>query len=446
MYTAIVNKCTYRDVPTMPLTHNEIAALPAKKTPYYQFDDTRTRGAGRLGVQVFPSGNKMLVFRYKREGRWAFIRLGSFPTLKLVDARDKSRAFGQMIRDGLDPKFELERQEREREQAQREHEQQGTILQLFRSYTEQMRKNGKRTYKAVLISLEKEAYPYLKPTTKAKDVSPQDIKLILANMIRRGADTQSNRVRSYLMAAFNYGLQHDNDPANFIDDAQFGLTMNPVAAIPRQRNAERVGERFLSWNETRQLLDDMEQPTNLGLTLRSLIRLCFFTGGQRPYELAASHWDSIDWQAKTLTITADISKNNRPHLIPLTSSALRVLRAQQEATADSLFIFPHATKLDEHMPMASLSQAIDRYRKRCKMAHFIPRDFRRTCKTLMGELGIAKDLRDRLQNHALSDVSSRHYDRYEYLPEKRGALELWERHLLQMEADTVVTVDFGGHE
>lgn len=93
--------------------------------------------------------------------------------------------------------------------------------------------------------------------------------------------------------------------------------------------------------------------------------------------------------------------------------------------------------------MASLSQAIDRYRKRTEMAHFIPRDFRRTCKTLMGELGIAKDLRDRLQNHALNDVSSKHYDRYEYLPEKRRALELWERRLLDLAADTVVSVNFG---
>jgi len=114
------------------------------------------------------------------------------------------------------------------------------------------------------------------------------------------------------MAAFNHGLKHDNDPANFIDDAKFGLVLNPVAAIPKQKAAERVGERFLTWAEARQLLDDMERPTSLGLTLRSLIRLCFFTGGQRPYELAASRWASIDWQAKTLTITADISKNGRP--------------------------------------------------------------------------------------------------------------------------------------
>ncbi|MEL7287582.1 MAG: hypothetical protein AAGJ57_09245, partial [Pseudomonadota bacterium] len=41
--------------------------------------------------------------------------------------------------------------------------------------------------------------------------------------------------------------------------------------------------------------------------------------------------------------------------------------------------------------------------------------------------------RDRLQNHALNDVSSKHYDRYEYLSEKRHALELWEAKLLRLE-------------
>ncbi|CAJ1798505.1 tyrosine-type recombinase/integrase [Aeromonas veronii] len=427
----------------MPLTHNEIAALAAKESAYYKMDDDRTRGAGGLGVKVLPNGGKMFVFRYTRNEKRAFIQLGRFPTLSLAEAREKAKAFSQMIRDGLDPKDELTRQTRERDQEKREHEQQGTIEQLFKSYTEQMKKDGKRTHAAVLLALEKETYPVIKPTTKAKDVTAHDIKIILAHMIRRGADTQSNRVRSYLMAAFNYGLKHDNDPANFIDDAKFGLVLNPVAAIPKQKAAERVGERFLTWAEARQLLDDMEHPTSLGLTLRSLIRLCFFTGGQRPYELAASRWASIDWEAKTLTITAELSKNGRPHLIPLTDSALRVLREQQAATGDSPFIFAHATKPSEPMPMASLSQAIDRYRKRAEMAHFIPRDFRRTCKTLMGELGIAKDLRDRLQNHALNDVSSKHYDRYEYLPEKRRALELWERRLLDLAADTVVSVNFG---
>lgn len=41
----------------------------------------------------------------------------------------------------------------------------------------------------------------------------------------------------------------------------------------------------------------------------------------------------------------------------------------------------------------------------------------------MGETGISKEIRDRIQSYALNDVSSKHYDRYDYLTEKRRALE-----------------------
>lgn len=45
----------------------------------------------------------------------------------------------------------------------------------------------------------------------------------------------------------------------------------------------------------------------------------------------------------------------------------------------------------------------------------------------MGELGTSKHIRDRLHNHVLQDVSSKHYDRYEYEAEKRIALTSWEK-------------------
>ena len=42
--------------------------------------------------------------------------------------------------------------------------------------------------------------------------------------------------------------------------------------------------------------------------------------------------------------------------------------------------------------------------------------------------GVRKFERDLLQNHTENrgDVSSRHYDRWEYLPEKRAAIAKWE--------------------
>ncbi len=63
------------------------------------------------------------------------------------------------------------------------------------------------------------------------------------------------------------------------------------------------------------------------------------------------------------------------------------------------------------------------------MTPWTPKDLRRTVKTRMGEIGVLKSVRDRIQNHALVDVSTKHYDRYDYLPEKREALEAWCDHL-----------------
>jgi hypothetical protein len=41
----------------------------------------------------------------------------------------------------------------------------------------------------------------------------------------------------------------------------------------------------------------------------------------------------------------------------------------------------------------------------------------------VGQAGVPKEIRDRIQNHTLQDVSSKHYDRWTYMPEKRAAME-----------------------
>jgi integrase len=80
----------------------------------------------------------------------------------------------------------------------------------------------------------------------------------------------------------------------------------------------------------------------------------------------------------------------------------------------------------------SISKALNRFCQHTGMEPFQPRDLRTTFKTLTGEIGISKEIRDRIQNHAFSDVSSKHYDRYEYLVEKRTALKRWGRYLEQI--------------
>jgi hypothetical protein len=40
---------------------------------------------------------------------------------------------------------------------------------------------------------------------------------------------------------------------------------------------------------------------------------------------------------------------------------------------------------------------------------------------------VPKEIRDRIQNHALQDVSSKNYDRWTYMPEKRAAMLKWDK-------------------
>ena len=103
-------------------------------------------------------------------------------------------------------------------------------------------------------------------------------------------------------------------------------------------------------------------------------------------------------------------------------------------TSDYEYLFPSSNRggfiEDKHIFNTTISKAILEYCKdNKKVQKFLARDIRRTVKTLMGKAGIDKAIRDRVQNYSLQDVFSKHYDRYDYLPEKKQALKVWNDYL-----------------
>lgn len=56
---------------------------------------------------------------------------------------------------------------------------------------------------------------------------------------------------------------------------------------------------------------------------------------------------------------------------------------------------------------------------------FSLRDLRRTAETQMAALGISSDVRAQIQSYGLGRIQARHYDRHDYMPEKRVALQQW---------------------
>ena len=393
-----------------------------------------------MGIKVQPSGSKIFYFRYyvDKGRKERFIQLGMWPEMKLVSANELVKKYGAWLIEGKDPQQELEQQRLAEDRIQQLYRSQGSFEDLVRGYINKMKLDNKRTWADVMKHLERECYSVIPRKTKAKDVIPLQIKSILAGINQRGAVVHSNRIRSYLMAAFNYGLKADTDPMNTSIGVMFGLESNPVMAIPKQASAEKVGNTWLNWDELHFVMNHFSEATNVGPLMQHLIRLCVHMGGQRPFEIIASQWNAIDWQQKTMLIVADVSKNKKDHLVPLTDSALEELAAVKQLIrySDSPYIFPLTTDGKRPVRTDSLARSIMYFRAyNPNFKVFSARDLRRTCKTLMGEIGISKEIRDRIQNHALNDVSSKHYDRYDYLSEKKRALEKWMRHLSQVSID-----------
>jgi hypothetical protein len=129
------------------------------------------------------------------------------------------------------------------------------------------------------------------------------------------------------------------------------------------------------------------------------------------------------------------TKNGMPHAVPLPRQAAEVIEAI--APIRHGLFFGNRFRPDEPAEYGSFAYLIKAYVTETGAARFTSRDARRTWKTLAGRAGIPKEMRDRLQNHARGgDVSSRHYDRYDYLLEKRAVMAKWSAYLDRLIAGT----------
>ena len=98
-------------------------------------------------------------------------------------------------------------------------------------------------------------------------------------------------------------------------------------------------------------------------------------------------------------------------------------------------------KLDRRM-LRTL-RAFAKYRgddpARVMLAPFVNHDLRRTLRSGLSKLGVNSDVAEAVLAHAKTGIRQT-YDRYEYLDEKRKALEIWSAHLRTLMKPTPANV------
>lgn len=424
------------------ITDKKLESMLGKRTP-----DKRTiseelghRGAGRLVAKKLNCGSIEFRFKYYRTrtqpveitiGRYQSQRSKTKVGIRTSEARKKAIAYSQQLQQGIDPKEYIAEQEQlaRREQARLDAEaSRGTFGQLLEVYISTMKKEGKTSWPEAEKDLKRyvsKPFPTLMKV-HARDIEPKDITNILAAMAKKGLTTMINRVRSYLHKAFKVGCQANLDPLLQAEQSiDFQLKHNPVTLVPRQKQYERVGERTLSEVEVFAFWHSMNP--YMAMHTEYLFKLLLALGGQRPKHVINTPWKAYDFEEKLVTI--EDTKNGITHVVPLNDLALEILQAVSVFTGNYKYPFPKMRGsgylVNEPIRIDSLNTSMRRCFKGEGMEHATPRDLRRTCKTLMGKAGLPKDIRDRIHNHALTDVSSKHYDRYDYIKEKREALDRW---------------------
>lgn len=361
-----------------------------------------------FGITVSPGGGKSFFLQHTRQGVRRFYRIGAYPAMPLSAAREKAQEFLSQIERGIDPRAESGAPPT------------GTFEMLLQAWVRHLTDEGRRHVR----EMERLVRGNVKPKMlglPAKDVTSAHMREVLAAVHKRGARVTANRLRAYLHSLFAYGLKADHDPRRIAEPALFGLSANPVTAIPRDAGAEVPRDRVLSWDEVRTMWDS----DSLSWPARQACRLLLLTGA-RVNEIAQAAWGEFDLSEDIWTLPAERSKNRRMLLVPITPLLKEYLGELHGAFPESAWLFPARNSCAALKPWSNTAMS---HAVKAARLDWRPQDLRRTMKTLAAGAGIGRDILDRIQNHALHDVASRHYDRYDYLAEKRAALERWEAEL-----------------
>ncbi|MEY3788013.1 MAG: hypothetical protein RLZ75_2220 [Pseudomonadota bacterium] len=417
----------------MAITSLELDALKPKDRPYLIREKQLNKKNGTLAFKILTSGDIDAYFIYYVNGREKQKKIGRYGRAKdlmnLKAIRDEYAELSKQYQAGggtdvkaqaLEVAAAQERERQEQAAIERKKQMQGSFGQLVDLYMEHVRTElSQHHYGAI-----KKAYNFnlkdFDSTIKASDITKQHIISILNEITARGSMIMANRMRAYLSAMFKWGIEFDDEQAAIKHDVKFYIESNPVTYVKKPLKKEAPTDRFLTEAEVHKFWDSLSK-SGMSPHRANVFRLMLALGC-RVEAISGLRLADIDWNERLITIPPERSKNGTYWVVPLNQIAYDVLISNPKFNDE--FLFPAKNGM-EPLRLDGYAKAITRLCKQFNIESFTPKDLRTTFKTLSGKAGLTKEIRDRLQNHALSDVSTRHYDRYDYLKEKREAIAKW---------------------
>lgn len=401
----------------MPLTDAAIKnAKPREDGKHLKLTD----GQG-LSLWVMPTGAKYWRLKYRINGKEKLLALGVYPEVSLKEARLKRDDARKQIADGDDPAA-MRKMDKVIKLAAAANTFEAIALEWHeRESHEWSAAHSER----VLSAMKTHIFPYI-GDRPINEIRPLELLEVLRKVESAGNIDTTKRLRQRCSAVFRLAIltgRCDSDPAAPLTDALKSQQSTPRKALMR--------EDIPAFLEALEKYDGSVQ-TRL---MMKLMLLTFTRVG----EMAMARWEEIDFDKALWTIPPEhrklpekSKKTAPPHLVPLSTKALDVLRQLHAISGGREHIFPNRNSPRRHMSPETLRRALHSMGFRGKAdVH----GFRSTASTILNEEGFNPDAIERQLSHIETNKVRAAYNRAEYLEERKNMMQWWSNYLYS-EADT----------
>jgi integrase len=378
---------------------NRLSASGAKAAPAGKHAD----GAG-LWLYKRDDGGAQWVLRVTAHGRRREMGLGAFPAVSLKAAREAADAARAVVRQGLDPIKERERQQREA--ARNIHMLSDIALDAFESRKAELKGDG--TAGRWFSPLELHVLPKL-GRVPVDDIDQKDIRDTLAPIWHTKAETARkamNRLGIVLRHAAALGL-----------DVDLQATEKAKALLGKQRHTV-TNVPAMNWRDVPAFYQ------SLGGSITELaLRLLILTA-VRSGPLRMMHVDQIDGDIWTIPAAAMKGRlgATSDFRVPLSAEAQAVIAEARKFARDG-FLFPGARRgVISDMTMTA-------YMNRRGLSDR-PHGFRSSFRDWTAEATqTPHDVAETCLGHTTGGTVERAYRRTDFLEQRRALMERWGQHL-----------------
>ncbi|HHS9610728.1 MAG: tyrosine-type recombinase/integrase [Klebsiella michiganensis] len=335
------------------------AAKPREKA--YKLAD----GAG-LYLEVVPSGSRYWRMKYRFNGKEKRMAFGVYPAVSLAQARALRDEAKKKLAEGIDPSFA-----KKEEKLVRDVQLNNTFQAVALEWHGTKVNRWSEGYASDIIeAFNKDIFPYI-GQQPVNEIKPLVLLNVLRRMESRGATEKAKKVRQRCSEVFRYAIVTGRAEYNPAADLTSAMSGHESKHYP-----------FLTVEELPDFFKALSSYTGSPLVVLAA-RLLILTG-VRTGELRGAFWSEFDLEKAVWEIPADRMKMKRPHLVPLSTQALKIVQQLKVMSGQYPLMFPGRNDPRKTMSEASINQVFKRIGYTGKVTGH---RFRHTMSTILHEEG-----------------------------------------------------------